>query len=461
MADNTYMIKIFGNILEKKNIFYHFYHERSENWKENLKISKIFKTFGASMFYFCSSSVPGIVCEPDLFHGSNSKESLKPNNNLCIETLFVRHGEERLLTCIGYGAPDMTSEWETQGEQFQLMKIRSDSETSHKGNYAFQTTRKLLINDTSQPGMVICTIRNNNFDVPVRECQKTFIITINTNKGVDEGAFPPETKAPCTDESCSPPKNKGKTNPNITLYIMSSIMGSAVISALFVITIAVCRKRRGILPIQRSESERSRIDPVPNIPVPPVPVLYERQATAATNVSSCTEADPEVDHVYETIDDIQDPADYCYAWTVSDEALRNSKVGIKMVLSPTVVRRSQGFGRQSSVGQHSMHSSSGGSGYQRTYFNTSAVNYTSVRVEDAQVEPEYVPAEPAHSIRGRVQRQSTKSEYVTLSEAEGVLSLGEVEVPVRRNTMVQPILRRPAQILDLDSAQLVAPMEQI
>ena len=74
-----------------------------------------------------------------------------------------------------------------------------------------------------------------------------------------------------------------------------------------------------------SDKEVHRDTP-PTIPPPPTPVLYNYQTSFPPRSPS------EVEHIYETIDHIHDPA-YSYAWTDSPATLLNSKNDIRLGIS--------------------------------------------------------------------------------------------------------------------------------
>ncbi|XP_063683605.1 uncharacterized protein LOC134818113 [Bolinopsis microptera] len=166
-------IKIFGNALEEKLDSYQF----SENFLRDMKFRMISKTFELSVLDFCSTSYPEIVCEPDLYQGLNSDESLTFHHSECVETLVIHPDEERLLKCVGYGAPVMGASWDLVGK-FDLVGTDADIEVSHKGCYAFQTTKKLVNSGAeSLQGQVTCEIWNKHFLFPHRYKAKKFIIT--------------------------------------------------------------------------------------------------------------------------------------------------------------------------------------------------------------------------------------------------------------------------------------------
>ena len=529
-------IEIFGNALKEKGNSYQF----SENFLRDMTFRMISKTFELSVLEFCSTSYPEIVCEPDLYRGLNSDESLTFDHSECVETLVIHPDEERLLKCVGYGAPAMGAKW-LEGK-FDLIGNDSGIEVSHKGCYAFQTTRKLVNSGAeSIQGQLTCEIWNKNFEFPHRFTAKKFIITFikrstkknttpsklttsdkptssnseelvtteegkvaekvePTTKPAEEGKttekIEPTTKPaltskmqstitvdsenstttrssdkttsqvpPITHKVNSTTKRSGGAGSNITLsptelsvnpidrnpglhrpshvtvYILSLVLVSCVVGVLCFMSAAVCRKRQGISLIHLDNliSEQCRKDSVPKIAVPPVPKCYERQKTTSTVVSCSVDEDSAVEHIYQTIDEVHDP-DYCYAWTVPPVVLQKSKVDLQLVLTPTSISKSgsEGYGLQSSgEGKHSIfsQSTSGASAYQRNYTNTGICSSEDLSlpvpvicVDDVEFDAESAtgPYRPGLSAKSRAQRQSIKSEYISLAATTSNLDTSRV-----------------------------------
>lgn len=132
------------------------------------------------MFDYSRTSWPKVVCDADNFRGSNPKESLTNEHADCIEKLFLYSGEERILSCLCYGSPDMVARW--SGDESIMKLINKSSEINdvceYGGCYAFQTSKRLVNNGTNMQSQVRCEIWNKNIEFPHRWCEKKFYIEL-------------------------------------------------------------------------------------------------------------------------------------------------------------------------------------------------------------------------------------------------------------------------------------------
>ena len=254
---------------------------------------------------------------------------------------------------------------------------------------------------------------------------------MNVSTGPDDISLyvPDSVVNPCLDEPCLPTKDQ--TMP-LAVYILCFILLTGVISAILSIFTAACRNRYqdlALIQLDNLKAENYRKDLPPNIPLPLVPKSYGKQKVASTIISSAADEDPPVEHIYQCVD--QD-LDYCYAWSVDDEVLKKSKVEVRMVLTPTPVPNSgsRGYSRQFS---------GSASAYQRTYTNTGicssedlSLSVPAICVDDVEFDAESAtgPYRLGLSAKSRAQRQSIKSEYISLAAAKaqpGILHLTETE----------------------------------
>ena len=440
------MIKIFGSALQQNVVNYPLSLEflQTGNWTADVEIKKIYKTIELNVLDFCPTSYPRIVCESYKSKSLNSDESLVSDKDDCIEKLVMSPGQERTLTCIGYGAPDMNSSWRPRstGGNFKLVKTKPDSVMSYEGNYALETRITLTVDRNSEAvkGKVICEIWNKNFDFPHRNREKTFLISVEAEEG----------------KSASPADKK---QISLVFYTISFTAGSVFLAlVLLLMIILLCRRR------MKSHNTRHQRSSAPEIPQPPVPEKIKKMKT-----SSSHEGSEEVEHIYETIDETLDPASYCYAWTVSSDILEKTRKPVKMVLCPSDMpeRRSRGHKQYSLTEQNSSLSQSFlEPDSQRTYSNTGfsqrkrQINRSpraNTHVTGPNSESEYVTQ--SVPIRPRGDRQSTKSEYVPLSAAKPSLDVAEYvlkrgDTVVRRDTM-RPIMKTTVDMMDFPSKHLV------
>ena len=237
---------------------------------------------------------------------------------------------------------------------------------------------------------------------------------MNVSTGPDDISLyvPDSVVNPCLDEPCLPTKDQ--TMP-LAVYILCFILLTGVISAILSIFTAACRRRYqdlALIQLDNLKAENYRKDLPPNIPLPLVPKSYGKQKVASTIISSAADEDPPVEHIYQCVD--QD-LDYCYAWSVDDEVLKKSKVDVRMVLTPTPVPNSgsEGYSRQFSGSS---------SAYRRTYTNTGIcssedLSVPAICVDDVEFDAESAtgPHRLGICARSRAQRQSIKSEYISLA----------------------------------------------
>ena len=377
-----------------------------------------------SVFNFCPTSYPRIVCKPKISTNLNFDDSLVSDKDECTVKLMMSPAEERTLKCIGYGAPDMESEWRSTSENFKLVKTKPDLETMYEGNYALKTSVLLNVSKNSGAGYtaeVICEIWNKNFEFPHRYREKRFLISVNPEDG-KTGDLRTHS-------------HTVKKQTSSALYIICLTAGSIFFTLFLILTTLLCRRHR----------IRHRSSSAPKIPQPPVPERCPKRTT-----SSC-KGDGEIEeHVYDTIDEIPDPTCYCYAWTVSTETLKRTRKPVEMVLGSTDMPEgcSQGPTQHSSTERNSSLSQfSFALNGQRTYSNTCYLHrqrqiHLSSRsdTEGAGLNPESEYVTKSVSIRPRSDRQSTRSQYVSLSPAKPSLDVPEYALKrgktlVRRDTM--------------------------
>ena len=258
----------------------------------------------------------------------------------------------------------------------------------------------------------------------------------NTANGENPTLFSNSTDGIVSDNSSSdfdPNLHKPLT---VSVYILGFLLLSGVMAAFCVISVAALRKHHKQYQVRRVNRLANT---VPKIAQPPVPKSFDGQATTSTMVSSSVDENIEMEHIYATVDETQDPA-YCYAWTVSPEVLRNSNVDVKFVLTPTSSR----FSRQSSGGDgypSTLSQSTSGASGNRTYSNTGLcsleeclqpetlpvilVNGVEVEVEDDAVVGQDLNLNVDNTLTTRrtipyPQRHAIRSEYISLAMSKAL-----------------------------------------
>ncbi|KAL5252767.1 hypothetical protein ACHWQZ_G015509 [Mnemiopsis leidyi] len=437
------IIRIFGNTLQKTianfRVSQEFLRAMRDLRVQDIKIKKIYKTIGMlSVFNFCPTSYPRIVCKPKNSTNLNFDDSLVSDKDECTVKLMMSPAEERTLKCIGYGAPDMDSDWRSTSEHFKLVKTKPDLETMYEGNYALETSVLLNVSKNSGAGYtaeVICEIWNKNFEFPHRYREKRFLISVNPEDGKTGDL---RTHSPTV-----------KKQTSLALYIICVTAGSIFFTLFLLLATLLCRRHR----------MRHRRSSAPKIPQPPTPERFPKRTT-----SSCKGDGEKEEHVYDTIDEIPDPACYCYAWTVSTETLKRTRKPVEMVLGSTDMPEGcfQGPTQHSSAEPNSSLSQfSLGPNGQRTYSNTCFLHRqrqihlcSRSDTEGAGLNSESEYVTKSVPIRPRSDRQSTRSQYVSLSPAKPSLDIPEYALKrgktlVRRDTM-NPIIKTTADLETID-----------